>query len=315
MDIKDLIGISKPLTKLLEVISSGMGTLYKPTGIRREASAQADAIRLLGNAQQETDMNRVLAMATTEAATKVFLVEASLQIEERARIRLEHREVQRQSNLEAVAESAIAHVSEKNSSEKVDENWKTRFFNIAEDVSEPQMQELWGRILAGEVAVPGSYSVRTLEVLKNLSKEEAELFQKIRYLSLDQGQILKVRGETDLGSSGISFDEILHLREAGLLADGDSLSSEMHIPENRNFMILGYNGKVLLIELSDKTVKQIDLNVLVLTKAGVELLSLIDPLPDVVYLKAIASSYRGIADFFLGISGQPKDTFLNLSAS
>jgi Protein of unknown function (DUF2806) len=38
------------------------------------------------------------------------------------------------------------------------------------------MQMIWGRILAGEVAEPGSTSGRTLEFLKTMSKQEAEVF-------------------------------------------------------------------------------------------------------------------------------------------
>jgi hypothetical protein len=38
-DIKDLVGISAPLEKLIGVVSDGIGTAYRPTAIRREADA------------------------------------------------------------------------------------------------------------------------------------------------------------------------------------------------------------------------------------------------------------------------------------
>ena len=40
------------------------------------------------------------------------------------------------------------------------------------------MQKLWGRLLAGEVASPQSYSKRTLQFLKTLSKREAAAFER-----------------------------------------------------------------------------------------------------------------------------------------
>ena len=312
MEIKDLVGLSLPLTKLVEVISSGMGALYRPVGIRREAAAQADATRLLGNAQQEVDADRMLAIAFAEAANKVVLAEASLQIEERAQTRLEHRQLLKQINLEAIAAAAVEHLSGPVSTEEVDEDWKTRFFNIAEDVSSSEMQDLWGKILAGEVARPGSYSVRTLEVLRNLSKIEAEVFQKIRYLALDGGQILKINGETSFVTFGISFQEILNLRETGLLADGDMLNIEASIPETQNYMVAMYNGKLLLIEPNDKTVKKLSLSTLALTKVGVELMGLIDAKPNVEYLHAVAASHKGTANFSLGLPGVPRTSFLDL---
>jgi hypothetical protein len=50
--------------------------------------------------------------------------------------------------------------NEKNvSTEPVDEDWTVRLFNIVEDAYDGQMQQLWDRILAGEVKTPNSYSI------------------------------------------------------------------------------------------------------------------------------------------------------------
>jgi hypothetical protein len=50
-EIKDLAGLEKPLTKLLEVISAGMGIVYKPRSIRKEADAKAYEILALAGAE------------------------------------------------------------------------------------------------------------------------------------------------------------------------------------------------------------------------------------------------------------------------
>jgi hypothetical protein len=315
MEIKDLAGLSQPLTKLLEVISSGMGALYRPVGIRREAAAAADAIRLLGNAQQDVDTNRMLAIASSEAAKRFVLAEASLQIEDRAQTRFEHRQLQKQINLEAIAAAAVEHLSDTVSDEEVDGDWKTRFFNIAEDVSNAEMQDLWGKILAGEVARPGTYSIRTLEALRNLSKTEAEVFQKIRYLALDGGQILKINGETSFVSFGINFQDILNLREAGLLADGDMLCIQPPISDAQGWFVLAYNGKLLLIEPNDKTLKNFTMSMIALTRVGVELMGLIDAKPDIEYLHAVAASYKATASFSLGLPNHPRNSFVTLEAT
>jgi len=41
MEIKDLFGLSKPLTKLIKVVSQGVGALSKPYLIRKTADAKA----------------------------------------------------------------------------------------------------------------------------------------------------------------------------------------------------------------------------------------------------------------------------------
>ena len=42
MEVKDLAGLSQPLTKLVEVVSQGIGTLYEPIHIKRIAKARAE---------------------------------------------------------------------------------------------------------------------------------------------------------------------------------------------------------------------------------------------------------------------------------
>ena len=53
------------------------------------------------------------------------------------------------------------------------------------------MQEPWGRILAGEIRAPGTYSLRTLDFIRNLTKADADLLEKI--------------GRHAIGWSGTSF--------------------------------------------------------------------------------------------------------------
>ena len=50
------------------------------------------------------------------------------------------------------------------------------FLGYAEGMEDPYLQELWGKVLAGEIQQPGSYSLRTLDVLSAMTQKEAELF-------------------------------------------------------------------------------------------------------------------------------------------
>ena len=55
----------------------------------------------------------------------------------------------------------------------------TRFINSVEDISSENMQKLWGKILAGEILEPSTFSYKTLECMRNLSKKDAELFERL----------------------------------------------------------------------------------------------------------------------------------------
>ena len=50
MEITDLAGLSEPLKRLIEVISSGIGNVYKPYLIRKTADAKAYEIKVIANA-------------------------------------------------------------------------------------------------------------------------------------------------------------------------------------------------------------------------------------------------------------------------
>ena len=140
--IIDLKNLSEPLTKLVEVVAKGIGTLYAPFGTIRQSKADAAAKIILANADAEV-----------------------LSIQQRAQNRIMHREQMRQENIERIALGAAKELPTTVSSEEIDTDWITQFFDHAQDVSDLDMQKLWSRILAGEVSKPGSYSKRTLQFL------------------------------------------------------------------------------------------------------------------------------------------------------
>jgi len=145
--------LAEPLKKLIEVVAAGCGRVYEPTGIRRKARAEAEA----------TVLREVAKANASEFARRA--VERVIDIEER-----------RQRNIEAIASEAARVLPEKVNSDPVDPDWTVRFFAECQDVGNDQMQSVWARLLAGEVAHPGSFSQRTLSVVKNLRPKEAQHF-------------------------------------------------------------------------------------------------------------------------------------------
>jgi hypothetical protein len=193
--------LSEPLTKLVEVTSAGIGTLYKPFGTVRQAKADAKAKAIAVNADLEI-----------------------LDIKQRAELRIEHRETLRQENIEKVVSIAANEMSDKVSNEPVDLDWSLQFFDAAQDVCDEDMQSLWARILAGEVSDPGSYSKRTLQFLKTLDKFEAEKFVVFCSFALQfenhwyvifEDKVTKEIMEEKLGEN----DLFSHFASIGLISD------------------------------------------------------------------------------------------------
>lgn len=200
----------KPLEKLIEVVSNGIGTLYRPRAMRKEADAKAYEIK-------------VVEKAKAEALAEGKLIEAENL--DRLNERLLAKEVKRQNNIDDVVEIAASHLQSEPTvtEETVNEDWTTRFFDIVQDVSDDEMKKLWGQILAGEVKTPQSYSLRTLELLRNLSKNEADIFVKIARLALcDNNWYFIYKGkEADISKYDASYSDIAKLIEIGILQSGD----------------------------------------------------------------------------------------------
>ena len=51
MEIKDLIGLSEPITKLIETVSLGIGGMYRPLGTMLNANAESYKIRKIADAK------------------------------------------------------------------------------------------------------------------------------------------------------------------------------------------------------------------------------------------------------------------------
>lgn len=61
----------------------------------------------------------------------------------------------------------------------INDDWLNTFEEEARQISTEEMQTLFGRILAGEIKNPGSYSRRTVKILGELDQNTAVLFKKL----------------------------------------------------------------------------------------------------------------------------------------
>lgn len=272
----------KPFEKLIDVISQGIGTLYKPRAIKNNADAKAYKIRVIEEAKNKAKNEGNEAEA-----------ESYLRIQER----LIANEIDRQDSIDRVVQVAAEQLKNEQdiSDEPVDKDWSKRFFNIVQDISDEEMQALWGRILAGETKDPKSYSKRTLEVLKNLSREEAKIFTKFAQARLIAGNNHMIfnndNGKFINNAFGITFSERLLLTELGLISSENNLEFSLS-PTNGNKMTnnIFYGNKVILFHREENTPKQV-LKVLVFTKVGIELSRLIEQDLNKDYLYEICAAF------------------------
>jgi hypothetical protein len=77
-EIKDLAGLSQPLTKLIEVCAQGIGKAYEPIAIALNAYAKRKEIGLIADAIKTLGTGNHLELAYKDGALEVISRPASL---------------------------------------------------------------------------------------------------------------------------------------------------------------------------------------------------------------------------------------------
>ena len=274
--------IVSPTVKLMDMIGSAIGTVYEPRHRRKMADTIAYEISVIGDAMRNAaDMpilyNKDGIVINSEDFNRLM---------QRAGTRLALQETTKQHNIERVVDNAyeILENEESCSQEPVEQGWINRFFDSVADVSDEDLQALWGKVLAGEIKQPKSYSLRTLETLKNLSKYEAELFRKASSLVTGFGTDLFFSSKTEiLRKHGIMFDDIMLLDECGLLNSDSMVSLNPSLSIDKSMPIFN-KSKVMLLSGTTPDIKKISFGIFGLTRAGAELYSILDCEPNDNYL-------------------------------
>lgn len=170
------------------------------------------------------------------------------------------------------------------SEEKPADDWMARFFNTVEDITEDTMQNLWAQILAGEVKRPHSFSLRTLDILRNMTKEDAELYVKAVESYCYDGYIL-----TD-EEYGISLEDRITLSEMGVLSP-DELTRTISINGEQQLDRLN-DGYALVLKRQTANKIDVTFNCRSLTKAGRELLPLVNDKNNLDKFAYIAGKFK-----------------------
>jgi hypothetical protein len=240
---------SKPATVLIEKVSAAIGQLWEPRQLVRVAKAEVEAEKI-------KTLGRIELTEMQQKGLKRLAYEAGKQ----------------QENIESITADAASRVGDDAKPEGMDSDWITNFFEKAKLISDKEAQSLWSRVLAGEATAPGSYSKRTVELIANLDKQDAELFTQVCSFVINPPDPIPLvfdlaaplyakRGITfarlqDLDSIGlIKFDPL-----AGFVAQG--------LPEHMAFL---YFGLPFLLQLPQKQNNTLQLGSVRLTKSGKEL--------------------------------------------
>jgi uncharacterized repeat protein (TIGR03899 family) len=153
------------------------------------------------------------------------------------------------SNLENILGMALNFCLEDAKKENLDPDWFFSFVNMAEEIYSPAMQELWGKIFAVETCRPGSFSLRTLQILKQITQKDAHMFRTaVSLASRRRGEAapklifgyyqkstmwslfnIHKEHQLNLAEYGLGYPDILSLMDLGLIHHSEIESGELEI--------------------------------------------------------------------------------------
>lgn len=275
----------KALTKFEEIVEK----LFGPWCTKKQADADAYADeKKLCTIRNNPDMEIVYVDGKMNARERTPEVLAY-----RAEQRRITDSIRQETNLENILEITADEVrrAENTSDMPVDDDWITRFFNIAKDVNSKEMQYIWAKILAGEIETPGSFSLKTLDTVKNMNKIDAENFQKILPVIVkDDGDLFIISNNDMLYKYGIDFSCILALDECGLINCRPYLGLNFVVTKNKYERL--YTEKFLInVKGENDEEAKITIEIYPLTTIGGELYSILNHTSNIEYLTDLAKEF------------------------
>jgi hypothetical protein len=303
----------KLVTKLWETVAEkGVGSLFKPWQMRREGrvSIQLKSEELIMIAQAERHADLIRKGKATIDGSRNILLSATFDTnsqENEGNARLEpdltnaaceisvadtlRREVNTSRAL-LRAEEALEDDTQEPSNTKVNDDWLFRWRDSASEVSSNELQYLWGKVLAGEVKAPGSFSLRTLEFIRNLSTQEAETIAVLSEFII-AGAIYREAKE-NLEEKGVTFDTLLYMQDIGVLSGVEAIGMSMNWKslDDTSFKQVLTSNSMALILSGDDPRATISLPIYKLTTIGQQVLRLGKFGPNIDYLQKVGEHLK-----------------------
>lgn len=304
IDPEIIKNLSEPMVKLIEAIRSTTGTFYEPTRIKKEAKAKAQAkvYEKIGELVCNEIEQRGLSFFIQQQGKKQLNIDNIIEKCLKQQLAIEVPDNNSQKNL---ADKYYSSDQKSKSDEMIEESWINDFFDLCQNSSEEQIQEIWAALLRMEVANPGTVSRRLMHSIKIMSSKEASTFEALANCSVEvkQGTLgvydddskedfnlffgcVNVIGDTELyetgtGESAFGFNlhDIVVLEEIGLI--------------NRiNFSAEENDAREVILNSEDKIyLNNAEFEMCDMTYLGLELLRLIAPKNNENYFETIKKDF------------------------
>lgn len=257
------IAASSPvLIKLIQSVESVIKTLYEPALTFKNGKAEVDVDMYRKQKEQEFLGNQTFTLYEI-TKLKNFVNSARF-----------------------AAEELQMNKDQSTTYENVDFDWIMRFFDAVGNVSNEELQKLWGKVLAGEIRQPLTCSLRTLDIIHNMTQKEAEIYNKLCKFVLISGDCYFIfhngfcesngyneDSKNYIARTGLTYsDSIIPMIECGLLSIDNDIATDF----KTNNVLCIQNQEIACFVVADETRDNfMQIESYTLTKSGIELYNII----------------------------------------
>ena len=179
--------------------------------------------------------------------------------------------------------------------------FRRRWISEASNVSDETLQDLWARLLAGELESPGSVSNDTMSIARDMNRERAEEFQTLCSAALCESDGTPIivpscghPGSNSLEPYGLSYDVLMRLAHHRLIVNDMTSYLTFDVHADHPLVVAQQELTWTLRRSQDngRTRKDSRIRGVLFTPAGKELFAVVQKIPNPAYtaamLKALA---------------------------
>lgn len=192
--------------------------------------------------------------------------------------------------------SQTVHIDDSNytngKEKEIDDDWLTSLSRYAENATSERLQHLFGRVLAGEIKTPGTYSLFTLDLLSKLSEKDAKAITSIAPYVISDSVLL-----TPITKNALNFSTASHLAAIGVInpTSTGAIPAKKRLNFRNDLTIDGQPSIVFSLQrhalvMRSTKAQEVLLDCNVLTWTGQEILTLHSTDPSEEMLKELSKS-------------------------
>jgi hypothetical protein len=293
--IAELKGV---FNNLINTISRGCGRLYAPWEQVRLAKAEKRVA--LERADQTIEIaKKARELAAVFDVNDRHLTHPDTDTLGRAVTRFTDDLQRKQTNREAIANEMILALSGKpalqDTEREIELDWVDDFFQIAENIGNSEIRAFWAKLLANEIATPGSICRQTLHVLRSISAKTAGRFSHFCRLSISQDNdvfvihphVLPFQTIGPLKDYGVEYADLFDFESSGLIRSAETLMVQF-AGEPGNLELIDLGGRAAEIQWAGNQVHLIKFTV-----AGREIRSALPLEPLEAYADILQQNWEG----------------------